>query len=157
MFAKLKFRLDFSGKLTLLLHLLVSAIRIFNSYFATYSIWQQFTVTVSNTLVWISLYYFVFELKIIEITLTIESPVDAFKAKHRIKTFKGIFFIISFAYIFILNGYYLSQYLYPGYYLDVLNPLFIGSRLSKLSMDFYVEYLFVVLLIFFIKKRRQHG
>jgi hypothetical protein len=32
-FLKLKFQLDFSGKLTLLLHFVVSVIRIFNNYF----------------------------------------------------------------------------------------------------------------------------
>jgi hypothetical protein len=64
-FIKLKFNLDFSGKLTLLLHFAVSAIRIFNGYFTTYGIWQTLFIGWSNTLVWMSLYYFVFELKII--------------------------------------------------------------------------------------------
>ena len=61
-FVKLKFKLDFSGKLTLLLHFLVSGIRIFNSYFEMSGAWQSCTITAANTLVWISLYYFVFEL-----------------------------------------------------------------------------------------------
>jgi hypothetical protein len=61
-FVKLKFNLDFSGKLTLLLHFIVSGIRISYSYLPEYGIWQTCTVVASNTLVWISLYYFVFEL-----------------------------------------------------------------------------------------------
>ena len=69
-FVKLKFNLDFSGKLTLLLHFVVSAIRISYSYFPFNDIWQRCTVTVTNTLVWMSLYYFVFELQMIKITLT---------------------------------------------------------------------------------------
>ena len=61
-FVKLKFNLDFSGKLTLILHFIVSGIRIFLSYFQIYDVWQKCTITVANTLVWMSLYYFVFEL-----------------------------------------------------------------------------------------------
>ena len=59
---KLKFNLEISGKLTLLLHFFISAIRISYSYLPTYEIWQLCTVAVTNNLVWISLYYFVFEL-----------------------------------------------------------------------------------------------
>ena len=61
-FIKLKFNLDFSGKLTLILHFFVSGIRIFLNHQAVNDMWHSITGTVANTLVWMSLYYFVFEL-----------------------------------------------------------------------------------------------
>jgi hypothetical protein len=61
-FVKLKFNLDFSGKLTLLLHFCVSGIRIYLSYLGVNDVLHSCTGTVANTLVWMSLYYFVFEL-----------------------------------------------------------------------------------------------
>ncbi len=61
-FIRLKFNLDFSGKLTLLLHFCVSGIRIFYSSQKIMDLYQKFSIVLSNNLVYLSLYYFVFEL-----------------------------------------------------------------------------------------------
>jgi hypothetical protein len=37
----------------------------------------------------------------------------------------------------------------------VLLPLFIGARLIKIAMDFYIEILFIFLLVFFMKFRKE--
>ena len=37
----------------------------------------------------------------------------------------------------------------------VLLPLFFGARLIKVAMDFYIEILFIFLLVFFIKFRKE--
>lgn len=66
---KLRFKIDNSGKLTLLLHLFASLTRIFRSYLLTY----QGLMVVAGITIWISLHYFTFEMYLIKITLTAEN------------------------------------------------------------------------------------
>ena len=100
-FVKLKFKLDFSGKLTLLLHFFVSAVRIFNSYFTTAGVWQQCSIAISNTSVWMSIYYFVLELKMIKATLSSENFEDMKLAKQIILKIRRTMLILSLLYILI--------------------------------------------------------
>ena len=94
----------------------------------------------------------------IKITLTTIMPLESRISKQKIIAIRCIFFFISFVYITILNGYYLILYFKPDVEKDyILSPLFIGARIFKVSMDFCIEILFITLLVFFIKYRREHG
>ena len=94
----------------------------------------------------------------IKITLTTIMPLESRVSKQKIIALRCIFFFISFVYITILNGYYLILYFKPDVEKDyILSPLFIGARIFKVSMDFCIEILFITLLVFFIKYRREHG
>ena len=93
----------------------------------------------------------------IKITLITIMPQESQISKDKIKTRRAIFFLISLVYIIILNGYNLILFLKPDVEKDsLLNPLFIGARLFKVTMDFFIEILFISLLIFFLKYRNEH-
>ena len=83
-FVKLKFKMDFSGILTLLLHLIVAVQRLVNDFiFVTEELNNNFQV-LGNGLIWISLYYFTFEMMIIKSTLAASSYQELKKAKRKI-------------------------------------------------------------------------
>jgi hypothetical protein len=155
-FIKLKLKLDFSGKLTLLLHFFVSAIRIFNTYLTPVGVWQSCSILISNTAVWMSLYYFVLELKMIQTTLSRENFEDFKMAKQRIINIRLTLLIISLIYILINSAFYIIQSLWPDFQ-SYISLLLIIARFFKVSMDFYIEYNFLILLIYFIRQRRSTG
>jgi len=66
LFIKLKFKMDFSGKLTLLLLLAASVIRFLADFEDIGSETFLILITVCTTLIWLSLYYFVFEMLLIK-------------------------------------------------------------------------------------------
>jgi hypothetical protein len=96
--AKLKFKIDFSGLITIFFKLIVSIQRLFSYYLYTNSdedriyssAWQIF----GNSLIWISLYYFTFELLIIKNTLEASSGSELKKIKHRISLYKAASIIL---------------------------------------------------------------
>ena len=90
----------------------------------------------------------------IKITLTTALLEDARISKSKIRKRKCIFFGLSFAYIIIINGYYVMLNLNEKDYIGILEPLFIAARLLKVVMDFYIEILFIFVLVFFIKYRK---
>ena len=102
-----------------------------------------------------SLYYFVFELQMIKITLTATEIAESRVAQQKIKTRRVVFFLISIVYIIINNGYHLSVYFNEQDNVIVFQAFFIGARLIKVAMDFYIEILFIFLLVFFIKFRKE--
>ena len=67
---RLRFKVDRSGILTLLLHVISSILRILRSFL---NIKVEPLVVVAGILIWISLYYFTFEMQFIKITLTSEN------------------------------------------------------------------------------------
>ncbi len=94
-FIKLNFKVDKSGILTLALHLVVSIIRIIRTYLL---INIQALIVVAGVTVWISLYYFIFEMQLIKITLTSDNhSIRGQKRKtiKRIKTFTIILLLID--------------------------------------------------------------
>ncbi len=68
-FISLRFKVDKSGILTLILHLSASILRIIRSSISG----SQFLITASGIMIWISLHYFTFEMWFIKITLTSDS------------------------------------------------------------------------------------
>ncbi len=62
-FYKLRFRLDISGLLTLILHYIVAVLRIITYYFNT-------PILNSSNLIWFSFYYFIIEMKLTQSLLT---------------------------------------------------------------------------------------
>ena len=72
-FIRLKFKMDFSGKLTLILHFIVSLLRLISHLIpfegALLIVWFFF-FDICKDLVSFSLNYFIFEMKLINNTLT---------------------------------------------------------------------------------------
>ena len=98
-FIRLKFKVDNSGILTLLLHLTVSIIRIIRD------INDKIVglIVVTGILIYISLHYFTFEMWLIKITLTSDDYKTRLKQKNRvilIKILDTIFMLI----FMVLNG-----------------------------------------------------
>ncbi len=75
-FIKLRFKIDFSGIVTLLLHLFVALQRVVN-HFIDLKDWGKVYYDLAQILgecfIWISLYYFTFELFLIKSTVEAES------------------------------------------------------------------------------------
>ncbi len=69
-FFKLRFRLDISGLLTLILHYVVSVLRIINHYQPFNSPFQIFINLLGSHLIWFSIYYFTIEMKLTQSLLT---------------------------------------------------------------------------------------
>ena len=65
-FYKLRFRLDISGLLTLILHYVVSVLRIINHYQNFNSPVQIFVNLLGSYLIWFSFYYFTIEMKLMQ-------------------------------------------------------------------------------------------
>ena len=63
-FLKLRFRLDISGLLTLILHYVVTVLRIINHYQPFNSPVQIFINLLGSYLIWFSFYYFTIEMKL---------------------------------------------------------------------------------------------
>jgi len=86
-FVKLKVRVDFSGILTLLLHLIVAVQRLVNHFLfdeGESSLLNTDVQVFGNSLIWISLYYFTFEMMIIKCTLEASSFDECKNAKRKI-------------------------------------------------------------------------
>jgi hypothetical protein len=81
-FVSLKFKVDFSGIVTLVLHFVVSALRVVNS--VRFSGYRNIIQVLSSCLIWISLYYFTYEMYFICATLSSENPKKHEKLKKRI-------------------------------------------------------------------------
>lgn len=77
-FIRLKFQMDFSGKLTLILHFIVSLLRLCFHLINAKTI-ISLIIQVPQSLVSFSLYYFVFEMKLIRITLIAISHEDHYR------------------------------------------------------------------------------
>ncbi len=82
-------------------------------------------------------------------------PEEARASMQKIKTLRYIFFFLSILYIIIFDAYYLLLFFKPDIGTDILNPLIIITRLYKVAMDFFIEILFISLLVFFLKYRKN--
>ena len=104
LFIKLKFKLDSSGTLTLLLHLISSMIRVISDFedigTSTFLILNK----TCSTLIWLSLYYFVFEMFLVHALLT-EQDIQKFNKKRHflfIIKWTTFSFFIAYAGLFII-------------------------------------------------------
>jgi hypothetical protein len=59
---RLRFKIDFSGLLTLLIHFSVSLLRVMNNNIGIKAAFQYVFLVVGSNLIWFSLYYFTSEL-----------------------------------------------------------------------------------------------
>ena len=69
---KMRFKIDFSGTLTLFLHLFVSLMRVIGDYVKSNSAVQRVLFLNGALMIWFSLYYFICEL--MHIKNSLESP-----------------------------------------------------------------------------------
>lgn len=100
-FYKLKFKIDKSGKVTLLLHLIVSIVRAISS---SLKLDFRMLLFISSNLIWISLHYFTFEMWLIKVTLESESYEEGLKKQKRVKFLKVLDVSVMFV-IMILFGF----------------------------------------------------
>ena len=69
---KMRFKIDFSGTLTLFLHLFVTLMRVIGDYVKSNSAAQKVLFLNGANMIWFSLYYFICEL--MHIKNSLESP-----------------------------------------------------------------------------------
>ena len=104
LFIKVKFNMDFSGKLTLLLLLFAQAIRLGADYFwDIYSYAFLLSTTICTTLIWLSLYYFVFEMLLVWYLIQETYVLSFNEKKHRIWLYKWITFVVFITYVLLVG------------------------------------------------------
>ena len=111
-----------------------------------------------NSLIWISLYYFTFELLIIKSTLEAQSSKELNQIKRKIIVFK----VVTFS-ILILNAILLSVLMMQS----IPNFFYLGETLSvtidsintgvKITIDFIMYWQFIILFMYFIKIRKERS
>jgi hypothetical protein len=110
-FLKLRFRLDISGLLTLILYYVVTVLRIINHYQAFNSPVQVFINFLGTYLILFSLYYFMIEMKL-TLILLIDQPKVYLKMKMKLKYlryFSGLF-IVVYCIVFAFVLYTVNEY-----------------------------------------------
>ncbi len=103
LFIKVKFKIDFSGKLTLLLLLAASVIRFFADFQDIGSDTFLILITVCTTLIWLSLYYFVYEMLLIKYLIQ-ETDLNQFnKKKHFVGLCKWVTIVFNITYVILIS------------------------------------------------------
>ena len=103
LFIKVKFKIDFSGKLTLLLLLAASVIRFIADFQDIGTETFLILITVCTTLIWLSLYYFVFEMLLIKYLIQ-ETYVNQFnKKKHLVGLCKWVTIVFNITYVILIS------------------------------------------------------
>ena len=145
-FYKLRFKLDFSGILTLLLHFSVSVMRVFKHYLGIGSRVYFILSIICNGLIWYSLYYFTIEMLIIKYLIT-EQPDSYIKKKRQLTFLKFITacILIIFASIFIYRPTIQDQ---SSVYFKCV--LLIPANIQLLIICFF-EFLFLRVFITFLR------
>ena len=95
-FFRLRFKLDVSGLLTLILHYVVTVLRIINHYQPFNTPFQIFVNLLGSYLIWFSLYYFTIEMRLTQSLLTDQPKVYLVKKKRMmyLKWFSGAFIVV---------------------------------------------------------------
>ncbi len=159
---KLKFKIDFSGLITIVCKLIVSIQRLVTFYIFTNNeedriynnCWQIF----GNSLIWFSLYYFTFELFIIKSTLEASSAQELKQIKYKITIYKAISSIVLLLNSVIMVVLFLRNI--PNIinigqdYARILDAL---NTIIKALFDFALFCLFTHLLRYFLKIRTQRS
>lgn len=103
LFIKLKFKIDFSGTLTLLLLLIAQCIRFIADFWDIGT--ESFLVltSVCTTLIWLALYYFVFEMLLINYLIQETDAARFNEKKHRIWLLKWITFVLFLTYVIMVS------------------------------------------------------
>ena len=83
---KLNFKIDRPGLLTLILHLVVSMVRVVRSQLE----YLQALIVVTVIMIWISLHYFTFEMQLIKIKLTEDDMQKRMEKMKRVRVIKTI-------------------------------------------------------------------
>ena len=97
-FIRLRLKMDKSGILTLLIHLLITIIRIINVSVEKLEV----LIVVMASLIWFSLHYFTFEMWLIKITLLSDDFKTSSKQKQRLTVIKivDIIFLVIFMIVY---------------------------------------------------------
>jgi hypothetical protein len=146
----LKFKIDKSGLVTLVMHIVVSLIRILRKYIYTIQV-------VAVMMIWISLHYFTFEMWYIKNTLTSETFQHKLKKQKRITTIK-ISFLIIMILLMIMFGFNNSLGLTTNipFYQDnakLLSILFLCQMIFLVLINMSMLILFIYLFNFFLEYR----
>ena len=155
-FFRLKFKFDFTGQLTLYLQLLVSIIRVINNYYSSDSALQVIIIVIANSLIYISLYYFTFELLSIVEALK-SSSISEFSVKqYRILWIKWSSIGLVLVYCIISCILYWYQYTNSSFYINnrqSFNLAFVICRTVKFVCDIFVSAIFIIIMKFLLKYR----
>ena len=164
LFMRLRFKVDFTGKLTLILHLVVAALRVYGNrleaeqknQFGTspFDMLSVFT----QALIWLSLYYFTFEMAYIRLALDSQSPKIFETKSYRVTVMKVVVLSLMLSmgmiqvFIIYLQCFQGDTVLaYPGLFDGIIYAL----RAVKFITDVYMYQLFVRQVVFFLRKKQQ--
>lgn len=160
-FAKLKFKLDFSGILTLIFHWLVSGQRLANHYINgndSIDTSDRVTQIIGNCFIWISLYYFTFELYLIKSTLEAESQAEIDLVKRKINIYKRITYSMNIVNSIIL-AWMAYQYISNSFVLSLTSTAIIDCTNAgiKFIIDLTMYWQFINLLRYFVNIRYKRS
>ncbi len=156
MLVRLKFRIDFSGLLTLLIHFSVSLLRVLNDNVEVKESWQLVLLVVGSNLVWFSLYYFTSELQLIKNSLEAEDHKRYLVLKNKITVQKYATLLILFLYSAsnsVIYYYSYSDIVFYNENLSTFNTILIVSRVIKIIIDVYFHVSFFRMIMFLFRYR----
>ncbi len=158
LFIKLKYRIDFSGKLTLFILLMVALLRLSNNMIYKYRTIFDMINIVAQALVWASLYYFIFEMALIRSTFKVLTPLQFQKEKSKINLRKQAAMSILLFLLIILDLYsFLLGYQQAWLEENIVFVKTIVSiaKISKFISDVLMFYMFINLFLFFLSKKKE--
>ncbi len=142
------------------LHLLVAIIRVIDNYQTYESPLAIIILVIANSLIYISLYYFTFELVSISAALKSNSPLEFNKKQSRIICVKWTLIGLTVVYCIIesiLYGYVYSKSPVYNENKDIFNVLFLVSRSIKFACDIFVSIVFMLQINFLFKYRKENS
>jgi hypothetical protein len=157
---KMRFKIDFSGTLTLFVHLFVSLVRLIGDYAVSTNAAQKVLFLNGVNMIWLSLYYFICELMHIQNSLESADHLIYRKQSKLINIIKHAMFIIFLLYSASIS---VSQYFL---YSDVkfyqenvryFNVSVVISRSIKFALDLFFHIKFLQLFIYLVRKSKEKG
>lgn len=149
LFIKLKLRIEFSGVGTLIMYFLAQILRVVSTFEKYASTSQTILLLPCQLLIWISLYYFTFEILDIKLQLTEVDPIKMKSSKRRNIIIKYIF--IGYLWLYLILK--LADIVFLE---SLINPKLedyahIAIKSIKLILDIIVHIIFLKLFIFIVR------
>lgn len=154
-FYKLKFKIDRSGILTLLLHILISSIRVYNSSTLESYDSERALISFSSMMVWCSLHYFTFEIWKIKTSLVSESFQIKVREEKKVTSKKRIDLVLMLilTVLITLNNQYENQFYRNN--AKILSVLFFVQQTVLSLINLVILSLFIYLFKFLLEYRES--
>ncbi|TNV77476.1 hypothetical protein FGO68_gene13180 [Halteria grandinella] len=162
LFIKVRLNLDKAAIITLVSQLIVIFLRALKHSIpeSTDDYYLAFIMIIGfcNNAIWATLFYFVFEMQIIHLKLTINKPIEFLRRQKNINITKiavlGLTLVYSSAISVLMGIQFGSPHIYKENE-DLFDNAQISLRVVKFSLDIYIFSLFFYLMLYFIKAKRE--